>query len=197
MSCIFTPIATAEVKFRLSPHIISGTFSPPRISQVLAVEELNSAMKFLFVFPLLLAVIFCLHQLVAGAQISSVYTKNVIFKFYDEVGEEYHSNTIRTHEEFQEDVRNNRENVAVIVHGWRESCSEEWVKMLVHNLQEFRGGSIICMDYSYFAQEENYFRLVRHFDALAEVLALKLKDLESVGYDPDNMYLFGFSFGGQ
>lgn len=53
------------------------------------------------------------------------------------------------------------------------------------------------MDYSYFASEENYFRLVRHFDSIAEVLQAKLKDLQAVGYDPENMYLFGFSYGGQ
>lgn len=69
--------------------------------------------------------------------------------------------------------------------------------MLVRNLHKGRGGTIVCMDYSYFAQEENYFRLVRQFDSLAEVLKTKLKDLQDVGYHPDNMYLFGFSFGGQ
>lgn len=53
------------------------------------------------------------------------------------------------------------------------------------------------MDYSYFASEENYFRLVRHFDSIAEVLQEKLKDLQAVGYDPEKMYLFGFSYGGQ
>lgn len=69
--------------------------------------------------------------------------------------------------------------------------------MLIRNLNEFRGGTIICMDYSYFSVGENYLRLVRHFDPLAEVLKSKLKDLEAVGYTPENMYLFGFSFGGQ
>lgn len=53
------------------------------------------------------------------------------------------------------------------------------------------------MDYAYFSMEENYFKLVKHFDPIADVLTVKLKDFEEVGYDPDNTYLFGFSFGGQ
>lgn len=100
-------------------------------------------------------------------------------------------------EQFLESVRNNKENLAIIVHGWREGCSVNWAKTLIRNLNEFRGGTIICMDYSYFSLEESYFKLVRHFDPIAEVLKSKLVQLERVGYDPENVYMFGFSFGGQ
>lgn len=120
-----------------------------------------------------------------------------IIKLFSRVGEIYEENTIRDAEQFRSHVRENRNKVAIIVHGWREGCKSDWIPMLVHNMNEFRGGTIICMDYSFFAMEENYFRLVKHFDALSDVLTVKLQDLETSGYRPDDMHLFGFSFGGQ
>lgn len=113
------------------------------------------------------------------------------------MGEEFQANTIQDEESFHSDVRANKEKVAIVVHGWREGCDAEWVKLLVRNLQDFRGGNIICMDYSYFSVDESYFMLVRHFDPITEVLKAKLLDLEHAGYNPENMFLFGFSFGGQ
>lgn len=83
-------------------------------------------------------------------------------------------------EQFLESVRNNKENLAIIVHGWREGCSVNWAKTLIRNLNEFRGGTIICMDYSYFSLEESYFKLVRHFDPIAEVLKTKLVQLDMI-----------------
>lgn len=98
---------------------------------------------------------------------------------------------------FERDVRVNVHKVALITHGWRENCAAEWVSKLIRNLHNFRGGTVICMDYSYFSMEESYFRLVRHFSSIAEVLKSGLRDLHQAGYDPEDMYLFGFSFGGQ
>lgn len=109
----------------------------------------------------------------------------------------YQETTIEEEEVFQHKLRDNVEKFAVIVHGWKESCDVDWINVLVHNLNEFRGGVIMCMDYSYFAQEDKYFNLVNQFDAIADVLTIKLRDLERAGYDPDNGYVFGFSFGGQ
>ncbi|XP_055708780.1 uncharacterized protein LOC129805004 [Phlebotomus papatasi] len=52
------------------------------------------------------------------------------------------------------------------------------------------------MDYTIYSAE-SYFRLVRHFDAIAEVLTRKLCDLELIGLPPAVGFLFGFSYGGQ
>lgn len=40
-----------------------------------------------------------------------------------------------------------------------------------------------------------YFGLVRNVDVLAEILLDKLKELEFLGFDPSNGYMYGFSYG--
>lgn len=40
-----------------------------------------------------------------------------------------------------------------------------------------------------------YFGLVRNVDVLAEILMEKLQDLEQLGFDPRNGYMYGFSYG--
>lgn len=85
---------------------------------------------------------------------------------------------------------------AIIVPGWRETCEQDWVFDLIRNLIYHRGGTIICMDYIVYSGEA-YFRLVRHFDAIADVLTVKLCDLELIGLPPSVAFMFGFSYGGQ
>lgn len=53
------------------------------------------------------------------------------------------------------------------------------------------------MDYSTFSMNSNYYLLVRDFNGIATVLTKKLIDFQSISFDPNNMFLFGFSFGGQ
>lgn len=52
------------------------------------------------------------------------------------------------------------------------------------------------MDYSRYAAE-SYVRLVRVFDPMAQVLTLQLHLLDYMGFDMNNGYMFGFSYGGQ
>lgn len=52
------------------------------------------------------------------------------------------------------------------------------------------------MDYSAYAAE-SYVRLVRVFDPIAQILTIQLHLLDYAGFDMDNGYLFGFSYGGQ
>lgn len=52
------------------------------------------------------------------------------------------------------------------------------------------------MDYSRFATE-SYVRLVRIFEPIVQILTLKLLLLDYVGFDMNNGYMFGFSYGGQ
>jgi acetyl esterase/lipase len=87
--------------------------------------------------------------------------------------------------------------VSIILPGWQESCKTEWVIELIGNLKEFRGGCILCMDYSPFSKNSDYFALVRQFYDINDVLVDKLHALASAGFDPKNIFMFGFSFGGR
>lgn len=87
--------------------------------------------------------------------------------------------------------------VAIVVHGWKESIETEWVSDLIGNLLEYRGGCILFMDYSNHSMVQEYFDLVGKFYPLSTVLLEKLLELETQGFNPDNLFMYGFSFGGQ
>lgn len=87
------------------------------------------------------------------------------------------------------------EKIAVVIHGWKESFESEWVPVLIQNLQLYRGGCVIFMDYSVHSVVLDYFELLSKFDSIGDVLIRKLLLLEKEGFDPDNFYIFGFSFG--
>lgn len=53
------------------------------------------------------------------------------------------------------------------------------------------------MNYSEYSKNPKYFDLVAQFDSLALVLTNKLNQFSRWKFNSDNMYLFGFSFGGQ
>lgn len=53
------------------------------------------------------------------------------------------------------------------------------------------------MDYSAFSMNANYYSLVRDFNGIATVLTKKLKDFQELSFVPNNIYMFGFSFGAQ
>lgn len=53
------------------------------------------------------------------------------------------------------------------------------------------------MDYSPFSMNSNYYALVREFNGIATVLTKKLKDFQAQSFVPDDIYMFGFSFGAQ
>jgi len=67
---------------------------------------------------------------------------------------------------------------------------------LPKDLAKYRGGCIICMDYNVFAVEP-YPRLMKYFGAITNVLTQQLRLMETLGFIPDNGYMFGFSYGGQ
>lgn len=52
------------------------------------------------------------------------------------------------------------------------------------------------MDYSKYSILE-YGRLVRTFEPIVQTLVAKLYQMEIEGYDPNQGYMFGFSFGAQ
>lgn len=53
------------------------------------------------------------------------------------------------------------------------------------------------MDYSTFSMNSNYYSLVKDFNGIATVLTKKLKDFQSIAFKPNDIFIFGFSFGGQ
>lgn len=86
---------------------------------------------------------------------------------------------------------------AIVVHGWRESCATEWVRELIDNLRKHRGGCIMCFDYSEYQSRlsDRYRPLVNHFNIIANALFDVLSGLEDVGFNPNNGFMFGFSYG--
>lgn len=44
---------------------------------------------------------------------------------------------------------------------------------------------------------QEYFQLVSEFEELSLVLVEKILQFESQGFDPDNLFMYGFSFGAQ
>ena len=85
--------------------------------------------------------------------------------------------------------------MAFIVHGWRENINASWVPDLISNLSIYRGGCIIFVDYSYYSMIPFYRIFYHHFTYISNVILNKLKQLEAEGFDPENMYMFGYSFG--
>ncbi|XP_043066161.1 uncharacterized protein [Drosophila bipectinata] len=85
---------------------------------------------------------------------------------------------------------------AIVLHGWIQSCADEWSISLIERLSFYRGGCIICIDYSVVASS-SYMRLYTNFDTLTKAITSIILTLINQGFDPKRGYMFGFSFGGQ
>ncbi|KAG5674187.1 hypothetical protein PVAND_004170 [Polypedilum vanderplanki] len=68
------------------------------------------------------------------------------------------------------------EKFFIIVHGWLESWKTEW-------------------DYSNYSMNSNYFLLTPHFANISNVFLKFLIKLDKEGFDFNNGYMFGFSYG--
>lgn len=79
----------------------------------------------------------------------------------------------------------------MVVHGWMESIDTPWVQTTIAQLLKHRGGCVVFMDYSRFANVEEYFQLVRHFKFISAALTRKFRSIGNY----DRQYCFGFSFG--
>ncbi|XP_062565914.1 uncharacterized protein LOC134228145 [Armigeres subalbatus] len=128
--------------------------------------------------------------------ISSIFEQHVIFRFY-------HGNnltktiTLRSTPLLTSTECSTKEKFSIIVHGWHENCYETfWVKDLRRNLDVYRGGCVICMDYSTFSSG-GYPYLFRRFNDIGSVLLKFIRILQYEGMQLDNLFMFGFSFGGQ
>ena len=54
----------------------------------------------------------------------------------------------------------------------------------------------MCMDFGHYANE-NYVRLMRLYEPIVRVLTLQLLLMELLGFNMEDGYMFGFSYGGQ
>lgn len=87
-------------------------------------------------------------------------------------------------------------NFSIISHGWLGSTAK-WIPELVKNLQTYRGGCVIFMNYSSYSDVPNYLNLYSHFKPLSRLLVRKLNQMKSDGVEGDRIFMFGFSFGGR
>lgn len=55
----------------------------------------------------------------------------------------------------------------------------------------------MCMNYSAYSKNFNYFGLVADFSSIDDILVNKLNQLVQEEFNPDKIFIFGFSFGGQ
>lgn len=100
------------------------------------------------------------------------------------------------HRSLTEDGCDPEGKFSFITHGWMGSTSA-WIPELISNLSYFRGGCVIFMNYSTFSDNVNYFKVIQKFKPIAKLTLRKLKQLESEHVPPNNIFMFGFSFGGR
>lgn len=91
---------------------------------------------------------------------------------------------------------NTKGNFSFMTHGWNGSKSP-WILDLVSNLTQQRKGCVIFMNYSYYSDNDNYFQVISHFEPISKLVTRKLRQLEADGVADENIFMFGFSFGGR
>ncbi|XP_058828956.1 uncharacterized protein LOC131688607 [Topomyia yanbarensis] len=124
------------------------------------------------------------------------FEENIFFNYYNSTGELMHVFNLAENNSYPyDDACHPAGRFAIVVFGWKIDCEKYFVRDLITNLTEHRGGCVICMNYNNYSQVSNYLRLRRNFNDIQNVLKRKLIFLEQQGFDPDNGYLFGFSFG--
>lgn len=70
------------------------------------------------------------------------------------------------------------------------------IKFCFSGLSFHRGGCIICVDYSTWSKQP-YIELLKIFDPISEILYEELLLLIQNGINPNDIFMFGFSYGGQ
>ncbi|XP_065080224.1 uncharacterized protein LOC135703043 [Ochlerotatus camptorhynchus] len=98
--------------------------------------------------------------------------------------------------DFAENGCNPDDQFAIVLHGWRDGPTKDWVIDLLSNLTSYRDGCNMFMSYGNNSRVMNYFQdLYPNFDLLVNSLTRHLRRLEAVGFDPSRGFMFGFSFG--
>ena len=87
---------------------------------------------------------------------------------------------------------------AMVVHGWKDGPStSSWIPALTVNLNKYRGGCVIVVDFFYYSSNTDYFVLVKNFPGVSAVLFKKVNQILGEGFKASNGYIFGFSLGAQ
>ncbi|XP_062560039.1 pancreatic triacylglycerol lipase-like [Armigeres subalbatus] len=102
----------------------------------------------------------------------------------------------QNNDDFAKNGCNPNDSFALVIHGWRDGPQKDWVIDVLSNLTVHRGGCIMYMSYGNETTDVNYFRdLYPKFDLLVNSLTQYLQRLEALGFDPDDGFIYGFSFG--
>ncbi|XP_055597468.1 uncharacterized protein LOC129747337 [Uranotaenia lowii] len=138
----------------------------------------------------------CIGGFINGVSSADKYEEGILFKYYNSTRDVVHAFSFATNKSYEYDVScNPSEKFAIVVFGWKVGCDKYFVQDLIGNLTKHRGGCVICMDYDVFAQVPSYLRLRGQKTQIQNILKRKLQFLEAEGFNPDNGYLYGFSFG--
>lgn len=85
-------------------------------------------------------------------------------------------------------------NWTFIIHGWGQNRLFFWILRATRNFLRERGGCVFVVDYSYYC-DGVYLNRPELFNGIQGEITKKYELLETLGYSPDNGFIFGFSFG--
>uniref|UniRef100_A0A336MCU2 CSON015091 protein n=1 Tax=Culicoides sonorensis TaxID=179676 RepID=A0A336MCU2_CULSO len=127
--------------------------------------------------------------------------ENIWFRYYDRHLSPFYDVNFRSdhavpHPELCKNF-NNSSQYSIVIPGWREHCSTSYVRKAIKNLHKFRGGCVICMDYTNYSFTQNYKCLYNAFKEIRYSLYLFYLMLEKGGVQFKDLYVFGHSFGSQ
>lgn len=84
---------------------------------------------------------------------------------------------------------------AFVTHGITGAKGICWIPELIRKLLQYRGGCVIYLNWKKYSDPLMLPFIYYKWEKVSDVLAKKLFQLESEGVSPDNMYLYGHSFG--
>lgn len=133
--------------------------------------------------------LFCATQFVTA---QTIYENNTIFYVENELGVKFNA-SLRNETDLLENCPVDG-SFTILIHGWQEHYRTFWVRSMIESMLKFRGGCVIFMDYGFYSKLD-YGLLMTHFNGLQALVTSFLVMLENVGFNPDNGWLFGFSYG--
>ncbi|XP_063697517.1 uncharacterized protein LOC134828469 [Culicoides brevitarsis] len=125
---------------------------------------------------------------------ASDYENNVVFYTWNSEGAHYNFTfTEESYTTFQQ-MCPPPANWTIISHAWQENFQKElWTDNVVQSFLNFRGGCVMFFDYDSYAKS-GYFPMVTHTMEIAKILIKFFEQMETMGYDPADAFLFGNGF---
>lgn len=87
------------------------------------------------------------------------------------------------------------QNISIIVHGWNAGTNFTWVDKLATKLVQVRGGCSVLYKYQACVNDKDYVITLTLWHAMSQKLTTLLRRLEDEGYNPGDMFIYGFSIG--